>query len=102
LAGAVLAANREMRGKAAADANLADMGTTCIAARFGTGKRRLYIAHVGDSRVYRLRGGALQQLTTDHTMASMGVVGVRASHLATALGVEACPQLDGLLAPPRA
>src|SRR5262249_9206999 len=41
-------------------------------------------------------------LTTDHTMASMGVVGVRASHLATALGVEACPKLDVLQATPRA
>jgi protein phosphatase len=26
-----------------------------------------FLAHVGDTRVYRLRGGALEQLTTDHT-----------------------------------
>jgi protein phosphatase len=26
-----------------------------------------YLAHVGDTRVYRLRGPVLQQLTTDHT-----------------------------------
>jgi protein phosphatase len=29
--------------------------------------RRYYLAHVGDTRVYRLRGSLFQQLTTDHT-----------------------------------
>ena len=29
--------------------------------------QRYYLAHVGDTRVYRLRGSLLQQLTTDHT-----------------------------------
>ncbi len=29
--------------------------------------QRYYLAHVGDTRVYRLRGGLFQQLTTDHT-----------------------------------
>src|SRR4029453_4415175 len=29
--------------------------------------QRYYLAHVGDTRVDRLRGGLLQQLTTDHT-----------------------------------
>jgi protein phosphatase len=29
----------------------------------------LFIVHVGDSRVYRLRSGALTQLTRDHTVA---------------------------------
>lgn len=28
--------------------------------------RRFYLAHVGDSRIYRLRGGQLELLTTDH------------------------------------
>jgi protein phosphatase len=28
---------------------------------------RFYLAHVGDTRVYRLRGNIFQQLTTDHT-----------------------------------
>jgi protein phosphatase len=30
---------------------------------------RLYVVHVGDSRCYLLRGGKLEQVTTDHTMA---------------------------------
>lgn len=29
--------------------------------------RRYYTAHIGDSRIYRLQGGRLQQLTVDHT-----------------------------------
>lgn len=29
--------------------------------------RHYYLAHVGDTRVYRLRGGLFKQLTTDHT-----------------------------------
>jgi protein phosphatase len=41
------------------------MGTTCACA-WVIGSR-LYIASVGDSRVYLLRNGSLMQLTTDHT-----------------------------------
>lgn len=42
------------------------MGTTvaCILARGD----RLVIAHVGDSRVYRLRGEVLEQVTSDHSL----------------------------------
>ena len=32
-------------------------------------KEKALIAHVGDSRIYRLRQGHLEQLTVDHTMA---------------------------------
>jgi serine/threonine protein phosphatase PrpC len=44
------------------------MGTT-IAAVLLTGNR-LSIAHVGDSRVYLVRGGNLEQITDDHTIVS--------------------------------
>jgi protein phosphatase len=41
------------------------MGATCACAFILD--RRLYLANVGDSRAYLLRGKAIQQLTTDHT-----------------------------------
>ena len=46
-----------------------DMGTT-LSVLVLTNNKAL-IAHVGDSRIYRLRKGRLQQLTEDHTMAKL-------------------------------
>jgi len=42
------------------------MGTT-LSALFFQGSR-LYLAHVGDSRIYRLRAGVLEQLSIDHSL----------------------------------
>ncbi|MCI0401334.1 MAG: Stp1/IreP family PP2C-type Ser/Thr phosphatase [Gammaproteobacteria bacterium] len=42
------------------------MGTTVVVSLFYNDE--ITIAHVGDSRLYRLRGGKLQQLTTDHSL----------------------------------
>ncbi len=42
------------------------MGTTAVASLFYD--NRVTIAHVGDSRGYRWRGGKLEQLTLDHTV----------------------------------
>ena len=42
------------------------MGTTVVAALFF--EEKVLVAHVGDSRVYRLRGGAFEQLTDDHSL----------------------------------
>lgn len=41
------------------------MGTTVVVALIYRG--RLYIGHIGDSRVYRLRQSVLRQLTKDHS-----------------------------------
>jgi serine/threonine protein phosphatase PrpC len=41
-------------------------GSTCVA--FLAGRATAYIAHVGDSRAYRLRNGALERLTQDHSL----------------------------------
>jgi serine/threonine protein phosphatase PrpC len=46
-----------------------DMGTTLSVLVLTKGKALL--AHVGDSRIYRLRQGRLQQLTEDHSMAQL-------------------------------
>lgn len=43
----------------------AEMGTTIVASMFDGPE--LVIGHVGDSRAYLIRDGAVQQLTTDHT-----------------------------------
>ncbi len=51
------------------DPSLAGMGTTLTAAR--SLGRDLVITHVGDSRAYLLRGGALLRLTRDHTFAQL-------------------------------
>lgn len=44
------------------------MGTTIVTAMFSRVHNRLYVAHVGDSRCYRLRDGAIEQLTRDHSL----------------------------------
>ena len=42
------------------------MGTTIVACLFYDNK--VSVAHVGDSRAYRLRGGQLEQVTLDHSL----------------------------------
>ena len=49
-----------------ASGDLANMGSTVVAVLARRG--RATIAHVGDSRVYRLRGGKLERMTRDHSL----------------------------------
>lgn len=44
-----------------------DMGTTAVAVLFRGQEARPWCAHIGDSRLYRLRGAHLEQITEDHT-----------------------------------
>jgi protein phosphatase len=62
----VLEANTRINALAQSDDALAGMGTTVTAAYVG--EDELAIAHVGDSRMYRLRDGSLERLTDDHTL----------------------------------
>lgn len=46
------------------------MATTVVAVLFAPRTLQIHIAHVGDSRCYRLRHGRLELLTSDHTIAN--------------------------------
>lgn len=73
-------ASTELLAEALGKANLAivedqqsnpergDMGTTAVVMIFRQGES--WCAHVGDSRLYRLRGSELKQVTEDHTWVS--------------------------------
>lgn len=65
LEAAVEEARRGLVRASAADPDLAGMGTT-VTALLRTGST-LVMAHMGDSRAYLLRDGALTQVTVDHT-----------------------------------
>ena len=64
---AVTSANRQIRERAAREPELTRMGTTLVALLFD-GAEGGAVIHVGDSRAYRLRGGDLELLTSDHTI----------------------------------
>src|SRR5579859_3136005 len=70
LVDAARAANRSVWEKAERDADLRGMGTTLVAVALVTdeGEERIAVVHVGDSRVYLLRQGELEQLTSDHSL----------------------------------
>jgi len=87
LAAAIREANTRVRAEASKDSAKTGMGTTIVSARFSPGRRRVYIAHVGDSRCYRVREGQMKQLTTDHTLGAVGIKGPAASKLSRAVGV---------------
>jgi serine/threonine protein phosphatase PrpC len=67
LAAAFHAVNEAILQHAALQPDCAGMGTTMTALAPLGGEPRCVLAHVGDSRAYRLRAGALVQLTRDHT-----------------------------------
>ncbi len=65
LVAAIRAANQRIYQTAQNSEAGRQMGATIVAVRF-TGER-MSLAHVGDSRAYRLRGSRLEQLTRDHS-----------------------------------
>ena len=62
----VVYANEEIHGQAHKNVEYAGMGTTAVVALFRD--ENITYAHVGDSRLYRIRGGELQQVTQDHSL----------------------------------
>jgi protein phosphatase len=66
LAETVRDANVRIHEYSLGDADREGMGTTLSAAYVD--EREIAIAHVGDSRIYRLRGDVFERLTEDHTL----------------------------------
>ncbi len=63
---AIYRANKIIFQTAQSQTHCEGMGTTIVACMFFDDK--VSIAHVGDSRAYRLRGGQLDQMTLDHSL----------------------------------
>ena len=61
-------ANRQIFERSTRSREYHGMGTTVVGAMFSPRKRRMFIGHVGDSRCYRVRRGAIQLLTRDHSL----------------------------------
>lgn len=67
-----------------------DKGYVCTLSAIVIKSTTAHILHVGDSRVYRLRGDALEQLTKDHRH----WVSQDKSHLSRALGISEELEID--------
>ncbi len=102
---AVMAANRALFRAVETEPELAGMGTTIVAVLVRD--HWLHFAHVGDSRLYRFRGGRLVQMTQDHSMLqellNQGMfasveeateAGVPTSVLTRGLGIEEGMEVD--------
>ncbi len=63
---AISRANKIIYQTAQSQTHCEGMGTTIVACMFYDDK--ISVAHVGDSRAYRLRGGQLDQMTLDHSL----------------------------------
>jgi protein phosphatase len=102
LVAAIQRANAKVFGAGRQDPKLRGMGTT-IAAALTLGKR-VALAHIGDSRIYRLRGGVLELLTTDHSVvneqirlgeqADLRATGAPRAQLTRALGTRPSVETD--------
>lgn len=61
-------ANKRIFETSARHREVSGMGTTVVGCLVSRERNRMYVAHVGDSRCYRVRGGAITQLTRDHSL----------------------------------
>jgi serine/threonine protein phosphatase PrpC len=63
---AVFGANDHILSRARLDASISDMGTTLVACVFM--RDRVITTNVGDSRIYRIAGGVIEQVSQDHSL----------------------------------
>lgn len=68
LATALHKANKDILDIARSSNKLKGMGSTVVATLADHRTGMLHVAHVGDSRLYRLRDDVLEQLTVDHSL----------------------------------
>lgn len=66
LKGIIAKANTSIYQSASSQPQYAGMGTTLVVVLFRD--NRLSVAHIGDSRLYRLRDDKLEQVTRDHSL----------------------------------
>lgn len=107
---AIKLANQQIFEEAERKTDCHGMGTTVVAALFLDDV--LIIGHVGDSRLYRVREGAIEQLTQDHSLLNDYI---RMKHLSQseiaafphknvivrALGMKSSVEVDILIEQPR-
>jgi len=102
---AIEAANQALFDMCEVHPELQGMGTTLVAAMFRNGM--IFHAHVGDSRLYRVRYGRMRRLTHDHSliqrMIDEGVflnrvaareAGIRDNVLTRSLGLQRDTEVD--------
>ena len=103
-------ANDKIRDASEGDPSLRGMGAVVAALAFDAKNGLAAVCHVGDARVYRVRGDDIAQLTEDHTVVQRLLKSGRIApediestpnrHMITrALGVEPLVQPDLLLEP---
>jgi len=98
-------ANKALLDMCVVHPELNGMGTTLVLAVFRD--RRIYYAHVGDSRLYRVRFGRMRRLTRDHSLIQQMIddgvfmnrsqareAGVRDNVLTRSLGMQRQTDVD--------
>ncbi len=88
-------ANRAIYERSRLDRELAGMGTTAVSLVLDLRSEGSsgWLAHVGDSRCYRSRGGGLECLTLDHTLRAQ----MRELGAATTVELDTVPGADALM-----
>ncbi|MCA9501491.1 MAG: Stp1/IreP family PP2C-type Ser/Thr phosphatase [Spirochaetaceae bacterium] len=101
---AIESANADILRHANRERTLRGMGTTVVCLLLGP-NGRAHVAHVGDSRLYRLRDGSIEPITEDHslvaTLVRQGVISSeeartdpRRNQILRALGVRNDVEVD--------
>jgi PPM family protein phosphatase len=68
LVSSVKLANQRIFQASVGNRSVQGMGTTVVGALYAREDGKIHIAHVGDSRAYRVRAGDITQVTRDHSL----------------------------------